>query len=45
MSFGRVNPITHVLDYAFLGKREEQGDSVSYYLISAVQKSVAHDFS
>lgn len=43
MSFGRVSPITHVIDYAFLGKREEQGDSVFYYLISAVQKSVAHD--
>lgn len=43
MSFGRVSPITHVIDYAFLGKREEQGDSVFYYLISAVQKSVAND--
>lgn len=43
MSFGRANPITHVVDYAFLGKREEDGDTVYYYLLSAVQKSVATD--
>ena len=24
MSFGRVNPITHIVDYAFLGVREEE---------------------
>lgn len=43
MTFGKVNPITHVVDYAFLGKREEQGDSVYYYLISAIQKTVSND--
>lgn len=43
MTFGRANPLTHVVDYAFLGKREEQGDTVFYYLISAVQKSIASD--
>ena len=41
MHFGKVSPITHVVDYAFLGKREEAGDTVRYYLISAIQKSVA----
>lgn len=41
MSFGRVNPITHIVDYAFLGVREEEGDTVYYYLLSAVHKSVA----
>ena len=43
MTFGRANPITHVVDYAFLGMREEDGDTVYYYLLSAVQKSVASD--
>lgn len=42
-TFGRVSPITHVVDYAFLGKREEQGDTVGYYLISAIQKSIASE--
>ena len=42
-SFGRVNPVTHVIDYAFLGRREEQGDTVGYYLISAIPKSVANE--
>lgn len=41
MSFGKANPITHVVDYAYLGKREEDGDTVFYYLLSAVQKSIA----
>ena len=41
MTFGRVNPITHIVDYAFLGMHEEEGDTVYYYLLSAVQKSVA----
>ena len=41
MTFGRANPVTHVADYAFLGKREEEGDTVFYYLVSAIQKSVA----
>ena len=43
MTFGRVNPITHIVDYAFLGMREEDGDTVYYYLLSAVQKSIATD--
>ena len=41
MTFGRANPITHIVDYAFLGMREEDGDTVYYYLLSAVQKSIA----
>lgn len=43
MTFGKVNPLTHVVDYSFLGKREEQGDTVFYFLVSAVQKTVAND--
>lgn len=43
MTFGRANPITHVVDYAFLGMREEDGDTVFYCLLSAVQKSIAAD--
>ncbi len=43
LTFAKVTPITHVVDYAFLGKREEQGDTVNYYLISAVQKSIVND--
>ena len=43
MHFGKVSPLTHVVDYAFLGKREESGDTIRYYLISAVQKSIAND--
>jgi len=43
MTFGRVNPITHIVDYAFLGVREEEGDTAYYYLLSAVQKSIAAD--
>ena len=43
MDFANASRLTHVIDYAFLGKREEQGDTVAYYLISAVQKTVAND--
>lgn len=43
MTFGRANPITHVVDYAFIGKREEEGDTVFYYFLSAVHKSIASD--
>ncbi|MCR4719089.1 MAG: hypothetical protein K5768_05605 [Firmicutes bacterium] len=43
MHFGRVSPLTHVVDYAFLGKREESGDTVRYYLVSAIQKSIANE--
>ena len=42
-SFGRTSPLSHVINSAFLGKREEQGDTVSYYLISAVQKSIINE--
>lgn len=43
LNFGKANPLTHVIDYAFLGKREEQGDTVFYFLITAVQKSVVNE--
>ena len=43
ISFGKVSKLTHVIDYAFLGKRIESGDTVSYYLISAVKKSIANE--
>lgn len=38
-SFGRVSPLTHIVDYAYLGKREESGDTVHYCLIAAVHKN------
>lgn len=41
--FGKVSPLTHIVDYAFLGKREESGDTIRYYLVSAIQKSVANE--
>lgn len=41
MHYGKVSPLTHVIDYAYLGKREEAGDTVRYYLISAIKKSIA----
>lgn len=42
-NFGKASHITHVISSTFLGKREEQGDSVSYFLISAVSKSVINE--
>lgn len=42
-SFGKASNITHVINSTFLGKREEQGDSVSYFLISAVSKAVINE--
>lgn len=42
-NFGKVSSITHVVDYAFLGKREEQGDTVFYCLVSAVHKKTANE--
>ncbi len=42
-TFGRANPVTHVVDFAFIGKREEDGDTVYYYFLSAVHKSIAAD--
>ena len=42
-SFARTSPVTHVVEPIYLGRREEQGDTVSYYLISAVQKSVVNE--
>lgn len=42
-SFGKASNITHVINSTFLGKREEQGDSVSYFLITAVSKSTINE--
>lgn len=42
-SFGRISPLTHVVNAVSLGKREEQGDTVAYYMITAVQKSVINE--
>lgn len=42
-TFGRANPVTHVVDFSFIGKREEDGDTVYYYFLSAVHKSIAAD--
>lgn len=41
--FSKVSNITHVIDYAYLGKREEQGDTVHYCMLSAVSKTFAND--
>jgi Tfp pilus assembly PilM family ATPase len=38
-AMGRVSPLTHILDYAHLGKKEENSDTVHYSLISAVHKN------
>ncbi|NLB81695.1 MAG: pilus assembly protein PilM [Clostridiaceae bacterium] len=38
-AIGRVTPLTHILDYAYLGKKEENSDTVHYCLISAVHKN------
>ncbi|NLB80031.1 MAG: pilus assembly protein PilM [Clostridiaceae bacterium] len=38
-AMGRVSPLTHILDYAYLGKKEENSDTVHYCLISAVHKN------
>lgn len=43
-SFGRTSPLTHVVNSVRLGKREEQGDTVTYYLISAVPKTTINEF-
>ena len=43
MTFGRANPATHIVDYALIGKREEDGDTVFYCFLSAVRKSIAAD--
>lgn len=39
---GKVSPVTHEIDYAYLGSREENGDSIHYCLIGAVSKSSIH---
>ena len=36
---GKVSPVTHEIDYAYLGSREENGDSIHYCMIGAVSKS------
>jgi len=38
-AMGRATPLTHILDYAYLGKKEENSDTVHYCLISAVHKN------
>ncbi len=43
LSFGKANRITHVIDYAYLGKREEQGDTLHYCMLSAVPKVFANE--
>ena len=42
-TFGRSNPLTHVVTASFMGTREEQGDTVTYYLISSVQKGIMNE--
>lgn len=42
-NFGRSNPLTHVVNASLMGTREEQGDTVTYYLISSVPKGVINE--
>ena len=37
--FSRVSTLTHVVDYAYLGKKEDNGDTVHYCLLAAVHKN------
>lgn len=37
-NFGKSNPLTHEVRSTLLGTREEQGDTVSYYLITSITK-------
>lgn len=39
---GKVSPVTHEIDYAYLGNRVENGDSIHYCLVGAVSKSIIH---
>ncbi len=42
-TFGKVSNLTHVIDFAYLGKREEHGDTVHYCMLSAISKSFANE--
>lgn len=42
-SFNGISKITHVIDYAYIGKRDEQGDTVHYCIVSAVKKSLVNE--
>lgn len=39
-SFGKAGHTTHIFDWAYLGKKEEQGDTVQYCLITAAHKNI-----
>lgn len=36
----KVSELTHNIDWSYLGEREENGDTLKYYLVGAVNKSV-----
>ena len=38
-SVNRVNPLTHIIDWTYLGKREQNGDTIHYCLLCAAAKS------
>jgi len=38
-TFSKVSPLTHIIDYTYLGSREENGDSIHYCLVAAVSKN------
>lgn len=38
-NFNRISPLTHIIDWGYLGKREENGDTVMYCLLSTTSKS------
>ncbi|MDD6735888.1 MAG: pilus assembly protein PilM [Clostridiales bacterium] len=41
--FAKASPATHEIDYAYLGKRDEQGDTIRYCLMAAAAKSIDNE--
>lgn len=39
-AISRVSSLTHVVDYAYLGKKDDNGDTVHYCLLAAVHKNI-----
>ncbi len=39
-TFGKSSPSSRYAEYTLMGTREEQGDTVAYYLLSSVQKGI-----
>ncbi len=39
IKLGKVSPATHYIDWAYLGQREENGETINYCMISATPKT------